>query len=109
MSVHSMPSPDKGKKKKSSIERQTEVEKYAVVNSEDNIVKHGMPSYNGKKRKSSTKGETVVNPEDNIINLEEESYEDTTLESEHLGLEARIWRLENIFDMIKAAKFSLEM
>ncbi|KAK1369294.1 Aminotransferase-like, plant mobile domain-containing protein [Heracleum sosnowskyi] len=109
MSVHSMPSSDNGKKRKSSTERKTEVEKYAVVSSEDNIVKHSMPSSdNGKKRKPSTERQTVVSPEDNIISLEEESSEETTLEPQHLGLEARIWRLENILDMIKAAKFRPE-
>lgn len=116
MSAHSMPSSDNGKKRKISIERQTEVDKFAVVSSEDNIVKHSMPSSdNSKERKFSTERKTeieehaVVSPEDNMINLEEESCDDTTLESQPLGLKARIWRMEKIFDVIKAAKGSISI
>ncbi|KAK1404000.1 hypothetical protein POM88_003605 [Heracleum sosnowskyi] len=79
MSVHSMSSSDKSKKSKSLTEIPTEPEEDAVVS-----------------------------PEENIMNIEDESgdCEETTSDLQHLGLEARIWRLENIVDMMKAAKFA---
>lgn len=111
VSVHSMPSSENGKKRKSFTKRQTEIENFAVLSSEDNIVKHSMHSSdNGKKRKVSTERQpeveeyAVVSSEDNIINLEDESFDDTTMESQPMGLKARIWRLEKILDMIKVAK-----
>ncbi|KAF1001434.1 hypothetical protein AG4045_021195 [Apium graveolens] len=78
-----------------------------LCSSEDNFVKRGMhSSHNSKNRKFSTERQPEVEEyaNDNIINLEDKSFDDTTLESQPLGFKARICRLEKIFDMIKEAK-----
>ncbi|KAL8104081.1 hypothetical protein AgCh_028345 [Apium graveolens] len=70
-----------------------------------------MSSNKRKKMKSSTETGNeleqvaVVSREDNNDNAEDESNVHTAVELEHLGLDARIRRLERIFDTVKAARF----
>ena len=45
-------------------------------------------------------------PEHNIVNIKEESSGSSPSESPQLDLEARIWRLEKIFEIIKAEKLA---
>ena len=107
MSASIMPSSEK--KRKSSVEWQTEVEEDAFVTRNLKPLEvsvHGMRSLTGKKSKSSSNKQTGVEEyadvslEDKIINLEEEILE----KSQHLGLMARICRLEMILDKFKAVK-----
>lgn len=113
-----MPSSYKCKKSESSTGKQSEPREYAyvdrnsmVTNKPANMSGHSMSCNKSKKMKLSIRIQTeleqdaVGSQEDNIVNVEDESYEDTAMELQHLGLEARIWRLERIFDMIKAARF----
>ncbi|WOH11563.1 hypothetical protein DCAR_0831052 [Daucus carota subsp. sativus] len=107
----------KCRKSKPFTENQSGPKECAVITRNSNLTNkpvemssHSMSS-NTRKEGKSTERQTKleqygeVSPEDNIANVVDESYEDTATELQHLGLEARICRLERIFDKIKAARF----
>ncbi|KAK1379058.1 hypothetical protein POM88_025802 [Heracleum sosnowskyi] len=118
LSVQIMSSPDKREKSKSLTKEQIEPKECAAVsrnlkfiNVQGEMSVHGRSSSDNHKQSDfSTKRQTELgedaarSPEENIVNLEEEICEDTTSNLQHLGLKARIWRLETIVDKIKAAK-----
>ncbi|KAL1805432.1 hypothetical protein ACET3Z_028500 [Daucus carota] len=107
----------KCKKSEPSTENQSGPKECAVITRNLNLTNkpvemssHNMSSNTRKEGKSTERQTKIeqyaeVSPEDNIANVVDESYEDTATELQHLGLEARIWRLERIFDKIKAARF----
>ncbi|WOH11564.1 hypothetical protein DCAR_0831053 [Daucus carota subsp. sativus] len=113
-------STDKFEKSKSSAEKQTEVREDTVVSRNLRFASepaemcvHSIPNSdklkNGqisKEREIARQEDAVRNPEDSITNIEEENCEESNSELQHRRLEARIWRLETIFKMMKAAKFA---
>ncbi|WOG96285.1 hypothetical protein DCAR_0415619 [Daucus carota subsp. sativus] len=97
--VQSKSSSDKCKERISSTERPINLKEDAVV-SDGNQVKVNEATAelaNDVVRK-------VNSPDNHIVNIEEKSCGSTTSELAHLGLMARILRLEKIVDAIKAAK-----
>ncbi|KAL1805433.1 hypothetical protein ACET3Z_028501 [Daucus carota] len=118
--VQIMSSSDKFEQSRLSAEEQTEVRKDTVVSRNLSFASEpaemcvqSIPNSdklkNGqifKEREIARQEDAVRNPEDNITNIEEESCEETNSELQHRRLEARIWRLETIFKMMKAAKFA---
>ncbi|KAK1379065.1 putative C globular stage [Heracleum sosnowskyi] len=118
--VQIMFSSDKCEKSKSSTQEQTEKKRDAVVsrnlkftNELAELSVHNTPTSDKHKesqfsteRPTEQQEDAGGNPEDNLNNIEEESHEETASELQHLGLKTRIWRLERIVDMIRAAKIA---
>ncbi|KAK1355359.1 PMD domain-containing protein [Heracleum sosnowskyi] len=98
--VQSMSSSDKCKERKSGTERPISPKEDAVVSSCNHAEVNTV-------RMELAKDEVLSKangPESNIVNIEEESCDNTTSEITHLGLMARILRLEKTVEDIRAAK-----
>ncbi|KAK1379066.1 putative C globular stage [Heracleum sosnowskyi] len=110
-SVQIMSWSDCDQKSKSCTEEGTETKEDVAVRR--NFMKepveisvHSLPTSDKHKKSESSTERLTAQQEDAVGNPEEEgSDEGTASELQHLGLKARICRLETIVDMIKAAKF----
>ncbi|KAL8132916.1 hypothetical protein AgCh_008410 [Apium graveolens] len=122
LTVEIMDSSDKCEKRKYSTERQAEPKEDVLVsrnlkftNEPAGISMHSVSSFN-KLKNSKSLTEIPIEPEEAAVGIPEKNIfnikdgrcdcEESTPELQHPGLEARIWRLETVVDMIKAAKAS---
>ncbi|XP_074375769.1 uncharacterized protein LOC141717547 [Apium graveolens] len=99
LSKQSISSSGKCKKSKSSTEKPIDLEEDAISSKAN----HHEVNDNNVALASDKAVIKASCPERNIVNTVEES-SDNASELPRLGLEARIWRLEKIFDLIKAEK-----